>query len=65
MAGQRIVICPEGHLFRIAPGFGSTGDVVREPCPVCGTVVAARVVDSRMLSQEALAEAWQHRGKLR
>jgi hypothetical protein len=62
MAGQRIVVCTEGHLFRIGPGLGSVGDPVRARCPVCAAVVDARVVDSRMLSQEALAEAWRHRG---
>ncbi|MFL6138038.1 MAG: hypothetical protein ACJ74O_09590 [Frankiaceae bacterium] len=61
MAAQRIVVCPDGHLFRIDPGPGSVGDLVRSRCPVCAAVVAARVVDSRMLSQEALAEAWRHR----
>ena len=62
MASQRIVVCTDGHLFRIDPGFGSVGDVVQARCPVCAAVVDARIVDSRMLSQEALIEAWRHRG---
>jgi len=65
MAGSQqtlIVICADGHLFRSRQLIGSPGDTGTTGCPVCATRVGVRVVDPRMLSQEALAEAWQRRG---
>ena len=60
MSRQRILICCRGHLFRDRDGAGRAGDALPVPCPLCGRVVSGRVVDPRALSQEALAEAWQH-----
>lgn len=65
MVRQRIVICGSGHLFRTENAPGSEGDEGTDWCPVCAERVRVRVVDSRMLSQEALAEAWQHRSDRR
>jgi hypothetical protein len=65
MAGSHptlIVICSAGHLFRSRELLGSPGDTGTTGCPVCAARVGVRVVDPRLLSQEALAEAWQHRG---
>jgi hypothetical protein len=60
MPRQRIVICPDGHLFRTERQGGSVGDVLDVRCPRCRRLVSVRVVDARMLSEDALAEAWQH-----
>ena len=55
-----IVICSSGHLFRSRRVAGSPGDTGTGECEVCGATVPVRIVDPRMLSQEALTEAWQH-----
>lgn len=59
MSRDCIVICAEGHLFRTRwDRTGTPGG--SERCPVADHETVVRPVDPRMLSQDALAEAWQH-----
>lgn len=59
----RIVICQEDHLLRLRWDHARPGDDGRAYCPQCGRVVGVKVIDSRMLSQEGLTEAWRYRGR--
>lgn len=58
---MRIAICPQSHLLRVAWPAGLRAERLAVRCPQCDRDVVVRAVDGRMLSQEGLAEAWQHR----